>query len=99
MSTNDKLYKKLIDELVLFDYVICAKICCPTLKRTNNMQYFLLLKFDFCAGIFTEIQKRNAMYSVRFCLDRLFRQLQFRRLNWNSLNKRSRQGRTKSNSL
>ena len=33
---------------------------------------------------------------VRLCHDHLFRQLRFRRLNWNRLNKGSRENRTKS---
>ena len=40
MSTNDKSYKNSINELLLFNYVMCAKYCCPTLTWNQSMQQY-----------------------------------------------------------
>ena len=37
INTNDKSYKKSRNELLLFNYVMCAKICCPTLSQNRTI--------------------------------------------------------------
>ena len=41
MSTNDKSYKKSINELLLFNYVMCAKYCCPTLIKGQSFIFLI----------------------------------------------------------
>ena len=99
-SKMTEKYKNVIPTcLVYWRYIIKYKQykSFPGLKMPLT---FAFCNFGLIKGAFLVFNHLNRLLDlVRLCLDRLFRRLRFRRLNWNSLNRRSRPSCTKSNSL